>query len=115
MLEWLFGRKDTAESLAREVYGFFDVFQRLQARIETLVLVNKEAEVKEFNLNRDKKEELSTTLDNALARASEVYDEDFTREQKRYSSATEKLTTEMETLSGSLRLATKVVNFAVEE
>jgi len=115
MLDWLFGRQDTAESLTREVNSFFDRFRRLQTRIEALVLVSKEAEVKEYELNHDTQEELSTTLSDARTRADDAYNKGFVEEQDRHEKVVEELDAEMKALSGSLRLATKVVNFAEEE
>lgn len=115
MLDWLFGRKDTAESLTREVNSFFDGFRRLQTRIEALLLANKEAVTKEHELNNDTQEELSTTLSDARARADDVYNRGFVEEQERHTVVVEELDAEVKTLSGSLRLATKVVKFAEEE
>ena len=115
MFEWLFGREDTAESLTREVNSFFDRFRRLQTRIEALVSANKEAKDKECKLNIDTREGFSTTLTNAVERAHKVYNEDYAEEQGRHDESILKLTAEMQALSGSLRLATKVVNFAEEE
>jgi len=114
MLDWLFGRQDTAESLAREVNSFFDGFRRLQTRIEALVLVNKEAEVKECELNNDTLDQVNTTLYETVERANTKHTQDVADEEQRHKKVVEELTAETKALSGSLRLATKVVNFAEE-
>lgn len=115
MFEWLFERKDTAESLAEEAYGFFYAFQRLRQRVQTLVTVNEQAQVEEDELYHDAHAVIGEELDDAIKRANDNFNRCVAQEEERHDLVVGELTAEAGTLADSLRLATKVVNFAKEE
>ncbi len=100
----LFGRRDTASNLSRELNRTFDKYRNLLVRIQTLMDVNKKAFEAE-----------STAHDKKLSSLQDVYTKNVEKEDSRHEDKAFDLAAEETTLLASHRLATKIVNFADEE
>ena len=101
---WIFGSRDTAHNLSRELNKTFDRYRNLLARIQTLIDVNKKAFEAENTVHDEKLESLQ-----------DVYTKNIEREVSRHDDKALDLAEEMNVLGASHRLAAKIVNFADEE
>lgn len=101
---WLFGRKDTPESLSTEVFGFFNKFEALQTRIQNLVDVKEAKKVEEQKLHDEK-----------MHVERERHKKALHVEEGRYDVIVFALAEDLSVLAKSMALAEKVVKFAEED
>ena len=93
MFEWLFGKTDTAESLSKEVFGFFSKFRAIQVRIQKIVDATEIEMSEEETLNQKN-----------MSSETELHEKKLTTE----------LNENLSEITKSMALAQKIVNFADE-
>ena len=104
MFEFLFGRKDTADSLVAEVFATLNKYRDLQSRLSKLA------------------GEISTALslessrhDDELMVLKSVYDEDVEAENEVYETTVDDYTETLTTLGRGRKVADKIVSFFEDE